>query len=150
MQHSLNVQMSCQALCIHYLVHSHFCSLRAQHLTLCSCCNFQILSVDIEMLSPCNEVTRTAGEAVLLQLKDLAAVCPRHQPLACRKVLQELRLSKPGDALRTAQQFVEVIGQECAPAQWALHLTARTHWLQGQLPLVSLCCLLESGEGFEW
>ena len=86
------------------------------------------------MLSPCNEVTRTAGEALLLQLKDLMAVCPRHQPLACRKALLELRLSKPGDALRTAQQFVEVIGQECAPAQWALHLTAHAYWLQGQLP----------------
>ena len=102
------------------------------------------------MLSPCNEVTRTGGEALLLQLKDLMAVCPRHQPLACRKALLELRLSKPSDALRTARQFVEVIGQECAPAQWALHLTARAYWLQGQMSLVSLCCLLELGEGFEW
>lgn len=90
--------------------------------------------MDVEVFTAGNQ----AQEALLQQLKGLTDKCPGHQPLACRKALLELRLGKPADALRTAQHFVKVDGGECAPAQWALHLSAHAYWLQGQLPSVRL------------
>ena len=97
----------------------------------------QVLLVDIEVCTAGSQL----GEGLLHQLQTCTANWPAHQPLACRKALLELRLCKFGDALATAQQFVRPkVEQECAPAQWAVHLSAHAYWLQGQLPMVRPQC----------
>lgn len=98
----------------------------------------QVLSVNIELYTAGSET----GGRVLQQLKAFTLMCPAHQSLACHQALLELRLHKFGDALATVQQFVgPKVGQECAPAQWAAHLSAHVYWLQEQLPMVRSQCV---------
>ena len=98
----------------------------------------QVLWANIEVCTAGSQL----GERTLHQLGAFALTCPAHQPLACRKALLELRLNKFDDALATAQQFVgPKLGQECAPAQWAAHLSAHIYWLTGQLPMVRSQCV---------